>query len=116
MLNMKNGEESGPLPWKPMSIITIVRFFIWPALSIPIIWALASKTNLLSDDPMLWFALMLMPVGPPALKLTALADVSGADDNEQMSIAKFLTLSYIISPILAIAVVGAVTAAQDAAK
>ena len=26
---------------------------------------------------MLWFAMMLMPTGPPAMKLTALAEVTG---------------------------------------
>jgi len=36
--------------------------------------------------------MMLMPVGPPALKLTALADVTGSSDKEKMSIAKFLTV------------------------
>lgn len=36
--------------------------------------------------------MMLMPTGPPALKLTALADVSGAGEEEKMSIAKFLTV------------------------
>ncbi len=34
-----------------------------------------------------------MPTGPPAMKLTALADVSGADGKQKMSIAKFLTVS-----------------------
>ena len=41
---------------------------------------------------MLWFAMMLMPTGPPALKLTALADVNGNSDEDKMSIAKFLTV------------------------
>lgn len=36
--------------------------------------------------------MMLMPAGPPAMKLTALADVSGAGEREKMSIAKFLTV------------------------
>lgn len=36
---------------------------------------------------------MLMPTGPPALKLTALAEVNGSDEREKMSIAKFLTVS-----------------------
>jgi hypothetical protein len=62
-------------------------------ISIPLVYVLASKTNVLSDDPILWFAMMLMPCGPPAMKLTALADVSGAGDEEKMSIAKFLTVS-----------------------
>ena len=62
-------------------------------MSIPIIYALATRTTLLGDDPILWFAMMLMPCGPPALKLTALADVAGAEEQERMAIAKFLTVS-----------------------
>lgn len=92
LVRMKNGEASGRVPWLPMILITLIRFVIWPAISIPIIYVLASKTNLLSNDPIVWFTMMLMPVGPPALKLTALADVNGADDDERMSIAKFLTV------------------------
>lgn len=41
---------------------------------------------------MLWFCLMLMPTGPPAMKLTALADVNGSSEGEKMAIAKFLTV------------------------
>ena len=37
---------------------------------------------------------MLMPTGPPAMKLTALADVNGSSEQEKMSIAKFLTVSF----------------------
>ena len=51
------------------------------------------ETNVLSNDPLLWFIMMLMPVGPSALKLMALADVNGADQEVKMSIAKFLTVS-----------------------
>lgn len=97
MLRMKKGEESGAVPWTPMVLITLMRFIIWPLISIPLIWALVSKTNLLSNDPILWFSLMLMPTGPPALKLTALADVNGADEKEKMSIAKFLTVSNVLT-------------------
>lgn len=97
MLRYKKGEQSGSVPWKPFTIITVVRFVIWPLISIPLVWVLASKTNVLSDDPILWFAMMLMPTGPPAMKLTALADVSGAGDEEKMSIAKFLTVSGSVS-------------------
>lgn len=71
---------------------------------------MASKTQLLDDDPILWFVLMLMPTGPPATKLTALADVSGADDDEKMSIAKFVTVCYMISPVICFAVVGSLKA------
>jgi hypothetical protein len=54
---------------------------------------------------------MLMPTGPPATKLVALADVSGCDEDEKMSIAKFLTISYAVSPLICFAVVGSLKAA-----
>jgi auxin efflux carrier family protein len=53
---------------------------------------------------------MLMPTGPPATKLVALADVSGADEDEKMSISKFLIISYAISPLVCLAVVGSLKA------
>ncbi len=53
-----------------------------------------SRTSLLGKDadPMLWFTLMLMPTGPPAIKLVALADVNGSSEEEKMVVAKFLTV------------------------
>lgn len=62
-------------------------------MSIPIIWSLANYTNILTNDPALWFAMMLMPVGPPAMKLLALADVNDVDEEITMSIARLLTVS-----------------------
>ena len=90
---MKRGEDSGTVPWIPLVFVTVMRFIIWPAVSILFIYLLASRTNVLDDDPILWFAMMLMPTGPPAMKLTALADVSGSSEEEKMSIAKFLSVS-----------------------
>lgn len=74
------------------------------------IFLLASRTNFLDDDPILWFVLMLLPTGPSATKLTALADVSGASEEQKMSLSKFLTFSYAVSPVICIAVVGSLKA------
>lgn len=93
LLRMKKGEAAGRVPLGPLILISVIRFFIWPAISIGVIYALATKTNLLSDDPILWFSMMLMPTGPPALMLTALADISGSEEEQKLSIAKFLTVS-----------------------
>ena len=90
---MKKGQDSGSVPWKPTLFILVTRFLIWPVISIAVIYALAAKTNVLSDDPMLWFTMMLMPTGPPAMKLLALADVNRSDEGEKMSITKLLTMS-----------------------
>ncbi|KAI1474774.1 auxin efflux carrier [Daldinia eschscholtzii] len=111
---MKEGEEAGTLPLGTVLSITSVRFILWPAISIPLIWALAAYTDILPNDPMLWWALMMMPIGPTAMKVLALADISGADQKIRMSVAKFLTLSYIITPIVSFAVVGALEAAKAA--
>ncbi|KAL9625832.1 MAG: hypothetical protein Q9160_000152 [Pyrenula sp. 1 TL-2023] len=88
----KRGEESGPIPWLPSLFVLLVRLVIWPVLSVAIIWGFATKTGLLGSDPILWFAMMLMPTGPPAMKLVAMADVNGLDESEKMSIAKLLTV------------------------
>lgn len=93
MRKMKRGEDSGSVPWIPLVFVTIMRFIVWPAISISFIYGLASRTTVLDADPILWFVMMLMPTGPPAMKLTALADVSGSNENEKMSIAKFLCVS-----------------------
>ncbi len=90
---MKRGEDRS-LPWMPMIFILIMRFIIWPVLSIAIIWGLATRTRVLSDDPILWFTMMLMPAGPSAMSLVAMADVnSQQDEEEKRTIAKILTVS-----------------------
>ena len=111
---MRSGEDSADVPWPTATLILCVRFVVWPAISITCIYLFASRTQLLSRDPMLWFAMMLMPTGPTAMKLTALADVSGSGEAERMSIAKFLALSYVISPVICFTVVGALKACHAA--
>ena len=64
------------------------------SVSVGVIYLVVVRTHWLSNDPMLWFTMMLMPTGPPALKLTALADVNGNSDQDKMAIAKFLTVSH----------------------
>ncbi|CAK7274474.1 hypothetical protein SEPCBS119000_006190 [Sporothrix epigloea] len=79
------------LPWGVMTYVLFTRFVLWPLASIAVIYLLASQTELLGSDPMLWFTLMLMPAGPSAMKLITLVQVSNADDDEETSIAKLLT-------------------------
>ena len=114
MRKMKRGEDSGNVPWVPMVFVTVIRFVVWPAISISLIYLLASKTSLLDEDPMLWFTMMIMPTGPTAMKLTALADVSGSGEAEKMSIAKFLSITYVLSPLICFTVVAALKACHAA--
>ncbi|KXJ95554.1 auxin efflux carrier [Microdochium bolleyi] len=110
----KDGDDAGSVPMKTFIIVFLVRFVLWPAISIPLIWVLVTKTSVIPNDPILWWVMMILPSGPPAMKLLALADVSGVSQKIRMSIARFLTLSYIVTPVLSIAVVGALEASKAA--
>lgn len=93
MRRMKSGDNSaGPTPWLATIFVLVVRFAVWPVMSIAVIYALATKTNLVGTDPMLWFTMMLMPTGPPAMKLIAMVEVSDASEEEEMKISKLLTV------------------------
>lgn len=89
----RSGQAAVRLPWLTVTFILVVRFVIWSVVSIAVIYALASRTTILEKDPMLWFAMMLMPTGPPAMKLITLVQVSNGDDEDETNIAKLLTVS-----------------------
>ncbi|TAQ88838.1 hypothetical protein B7494_g2856 [Chlorociboria aeruginascens] len=111
--NPESGSKNST-PWLTTLFILVVRFVVWPAMSIGVIYLLASRSTSLGDDPMLWFTMMLMPTGPPAMKLITMVEVSDADEEDEEKIAKLLTISYVISPILAFTVVGSLRASQAA--
>ena len=47
---------------------------------------------MLSDDPILWFTMMLMPIGPPAMILATVLEVAGASEDDQTTVAKVLAV------------------------
>ena len=63
LLKMKKGEDAGKVRLVPSLTIFFIRFVAWPLLSIGFIYVVASKTNWLDDDPVLWFVMMLLPTG-----------------------------------------------------
>jgi auxin efflux carrier family protein len=81
-------------------------------ISIGVIYLIQSRTDWLAGDPILPFVMMLMPCGPSAMNLTSLTDVAGSPEAEKLSLAKFLTISYALSPLLSFAVVGSLKATQ----
>lgn len=88
----RRSSESRKIPWLTVSFILAVRFILWPVASITLIYALASRTNILGEDPMLWFTMMLMPTGPSAMKLITLIQVSDAEEEDEKNIAELLTV------------------------
>ncbi|KAL8656476.1 MAG: hypothetical protein Q9226_002649 [Calogaya cf. arnoldii] len=87
---MKRGEQSGTIQWQPSTIVLLMRFIIWPAISISVIYFLGTRTELLPQDPILLFALMLMPAGPPAMTISSLADITESKPEEKMAVSKLL--------------------------
>jgi predicted permease len=87
------GSRAPSTPWLTTLFVLIVRFVIWSVISIGVVYLLAKKTDTLGDDPMLWFTMMLMPTGPPAMKLITMVEVSNADEEDEDKIVKLLTVS-----------------------
>jgi predicted permease len=95
MQEARQGSGAGAhskLPLGTAAFVLAVRFVLWPAASILLIWGLAARTQIVGTDPMLWFAMMLMPTGPPAMKLITLVQVSDADEEDERNISKLLTV------------------------
>lgn len=112
-----SGGHSTHVPWLTTLFILFVRFVVWPVMSIGLIYAIVKsegRDGLLGNDPMLWFTMMLMPTGPPAMKLITMVQVSDAGVDDERRIARILTISYVVSPILAFTVVGALRASEAA--
>jgi hypothetical protein len=85
--------------WATTTFVLVVRFIVWPVFSIGLVYLLITKTTILGSDPMLWFALMLMPTGPSAMKLITMVEVSDASEEDEHKIAKLLTVSICRAPI-----------------
>lgn len=55
MKRVRNDSHPAATPWLTTIFVLVVRFLVWPVISIATIYLLAKKTDLLGDDPMLWF-------------------------------------------------------------
>lgn len=93
-------DDSGRIPMRAIATIILVRLVLWPALSISLIYGLAKKTKILGNDPMLWFSMMLMPAGPPALVISGLAELAQASEADKMAIAKTVAVCDIEAVII----------------
>lgn len=116
---MKRGESdeiSGKVPWSAAFFVFFIRYIFWALIGIPVIYVLATTRTrngtLLDYDPILWFSMMLMACGPPAMSLVPMADISGTNEGVKMSVAKLLTFMYGVSPVLAVVIVGALKATE----
>ncbi|KZT62755.1 hypothetical protein CALCODRAFT_478684 [Calocera cornea HHB12733] len=96
----------------PVAYMLVLRFIIMPGLSIGLVYLLAMKTNVLGNDAMMWFVLMLVAAGPPAINIASMAEVAGESEEVQGAIARFLVICYAITPAICFSVVGALRACE----
>ncbi|KAI0745662.1 auxin efflux carrier [Earliella scabrosa] len=80
------------------SWVLLVRFIIMPALALLFVWGTAGR-GLYVDDKLVWFLLVLIPAGPSAMLLVTVAELV---DISQGAIAGYLTIAYLISPVMAV--------------
>ena len=112
---MKRGDDnSGHLPLSAAVFVFGIRYVFWPLVSISAIYGMIKAGWLGQNDGILWFSMMLMPTGPPAMSLIPMADVSDTQESITMTIAKLLTAMYALSPVLACVVVAALKTSQVA--
>ncbi|KAL8291781.1 hypothetical protein RQP46_002039 [Phenoliferia psychrophenolica] len=104
-LYSKKGSGSQPLllVW-----LFAYRFFIAPAIAIGMIYGIRKTwPNLIDDDPILDFVLMISNAGPPALTLSAIAEMADLSADVEGAISRIITLSYAVTPLIAFPVTAA---------
>lgn len=95
----------------PLLYLFAYRFFLAPAASISLVYLLRRRfPGYIKADPMLDFVLAIAHVGPPAITLAALAQVSGMGEAEQGVVATVLLASYVVTPLISLSVSFTMTA------
>ncbi|KAI0326856.1 hypothetical protein GY45DRAFT_1258189 [Cubamyces sp. BRFM 1775] len=80
------------------SWVLFVRFVVMTAISLLFVWSTAGR-GLYVDDLMVWFILVLAPVGPSAMLLASVAEMV---DVSQGPVAGYLIIAYLASPLMAV--------------
>ncbi|TFK46069.1 hypothetical protein OE88DRAFT_1668210 [Heliocybe sulcata] len=83
---------------KPTLFVLFIRYIMMPAASLAFVLFTAGR-GWYTNDPLVWFLLILVPCGPSAMLLMNLAELMNID---QGPVAGMLTVSYLISPLIAI--------------
>lgn len=83
--------------------ISSARYFIVPIISISSIWTMINfaPKNIWPQDKLLNFILMIVPVGPPAITLAAVAEIAGIPEKEVSAISRMLVYLYAVAPLVA---------------
>ncbi|ORY72931.1 hypothetical protein BCR35DRAFT_307471 [Leucosporidium creatinivorum] len=104
----KTGSSHTKAPLLILLWLFTYRFIIAPTISIATVYGLRRAfPTLITPDPVLDFILCLSNVGPPALTLSAIANMANLPSEAEGQIAQTLTLSYAVTPLIALSVTAA---------
>ncbi|KAK4686566.1 hypothetical protein P7C73_g3558, partial [Tremellales sp. Uapishka_1] len=107
--HLKSKKGSKPPLW-PLLYLFTYRFFIMPLISISVVYStrkwLGGKILL---DPVLDFVMAISAVGPPALTLAAIVEMSDADESTHTAVAQTIVISYVLTPLISVSVTAALT-------
>ncbi|EPQ54205.1 hypothetical protein GLOTRDRAFT_44443 [Gloeophyllum trabeum ATCC 11539] len=78
--------------------VLLIRYGFMPAVSLAFVYFTAGR-SWYTNDPLVWFLLILVPSGPSAMLLMNLAELMNID---QGPVAGMLTISYLVSPLIAV--------------
>ncbi|KAF5359233.1 hypothetical protein D9756_002863 [Leucocoprinus leucothites] len=106
-------EPSSP-PAKALVAIFAIRFVLWSFLSVLIIYWLVLHTALLPQDPVMWWCMIIMPIGPPAMTLSTLVDIINVGEGGRNMVARTLAFMYGVTPVMSLSVVVALRACEIA--
>lgn len=79
-----------------------------------VIYWFAIHTKILPNDPILWWCLILMPIGPPAMTLSTLVDVINLGPEGKDMMARTLAFMYAVTPVMSFSVVVALRVCEIA--
>ncbi|KAF8583386.1 hypothetical protein K439DRAFT_59872 [Ramaria rubella] len=104
------------LPKFAMIYLLTFRFVLMPAFSILLISSIRRwQPDLFLKDPMLDFALMIAPIGPPGVSIAAVAEIANLSDEDNAIIARMLTVSYLVTPLISLPIAAALTLVKNQA-
>ncbi|KAI5450380.1 hypothetical protein NCC49_003162 [Naganishia albida] len=94
----------------PMIYLLVVRFVVMTALGCGAVYGMRQWLgSAVKEDPVLDFILILIPVGPPALTLAAIVEMSDAGEETQSAVAKTILISYVFTPVISLSVSAALS-------
>ncbi|WVF68279.1 hypothetical protein IAT40_003044 [Kwoniella sp. CBS 6097] len=110
--HLKSKKGSRP-PLFPLIYLFVFRFVIMPVISIALVYGVRKGLGeRILSDPVLDFVMMIAPVGPPALTLAAIVEMSDTHEDTETAVAKTIVISYALTPLISASVTAALAVVQ----